>query len=111
VIPVAFGPTALFLYGASASSGREHKAAYLAQWHSLLWAIEQGCRRYDWWGGPDILDESDQLWGVYRFKKGFGAEWVEQLGAWDFAPSRRGYAAYRLAARARAALLRARSCN
>ncbi len=84
VIPVAFGPTTWFLYGASATAGREHMPAYAAQWESLRWAVSRGCRHYDWWGGPTVLDERDPLWGVYRFKRGFGAAWVEQLGAWDF---------------------------
>ena len=83
VIPVAYGPTAWYLYGASGDDGREHMPTYLAQWHSLRWAISRGCRRYDWWGGPTRLDPGDPLWGVYQFKRGFGAAWVDQLGAWD----------------------------
>jgi lipid II:glycine glycyltransferase (peptidoglycan interpeptide bridge formation enzyme) len=70
--PVAYGPTTWYLYGASADEGREHMAAYAAQWASLRWALERGCRSYDWWGGPTQLTESDPMWGVYRFKEGFG---------------------------------------
>lgn len=83
VIPVTFGRTAWYLYGASADEGREHMPAYLAQWESLRWALGEGCRRYDWWGGPTELVASDPLWGVYRFKVGFGATWAPQVGAWD----------------------------
>lgn len=101
VFPVAFGDTAWYLYGASADAGREHMPAYLAQWASLEWALARGCRRYDWWGGPTLLEESDSLWGVYRFKEGFGATWVPQLGAWDFAPLPALFRAYGLLARAR----------
>ncbi len=82
-LPVRFGGTAWFLYGASANEGREHMAAYLAQWESLRWAMQQGCRRYDWWGAPSTLTPSDRLWGVFRFKSGFGAVFRAQLGAWD----------------------------
>jgi lipid II:glycine glycyltransferase (peptidoglycan interpeptide bridge formation enzyme) len=98
VVPVAYGPTTWYLYGASADEGREHMASYLAQWASLEWAVARGCRRYDWWGGPTGLDPSDPLWGVYRFKDGFGARWVRQLGAWDYAPSPLLHRLYRLAA-------------
>jgi lipid II:glycine glycyltransferase (peptidoglycan interpeptide bridge formation enzyme) len=101
VFPVAFGDTAWYLYGASADAGREHMPAYLAQWASLEWALERGCRRYDWWGGPTRLAEDDPLWGVYRFKEGFGATWVPQLGAWDYAPNPALARAYGLLARAR----------
>lgn len=82
-LPVRFGRTAWFLYGASTTQGREHMASYAAQWESLRWAIDQGCDTYDWWGGPDALVASDRLWGVYRFKAGFGATLRQQLGAWD----------------------------
>jgi lipid II:glycine glycyltransferase (peptidoglycan interpeptide bridge formation enzyme) len=106
VIPAAFGPTAWFLYGASATEGRRHMGAYAAQWESLRWAIERGCRRYDWWGGPDRLDERDPLWGVHRFKSGFGASWVEQLGAWDYPARPAAYALWRVASRLRRRVLR-----
>jgi lipid II:glycine glycyltransferase (peptidoglycan interpeptide bridge formation enzyme) len=108
VLPVAYGPTAWYLYGASADHGREHMPAYLAQWASLEWALARGCRSYDWWGGPTRLVEADPLWGVYRFKDGFGARWVQQLGAWDYAPVPAFFRAYRVLGAARRALLRAR---
>jgi lipid II:glycine glycyltransferase (peptidoglycan interpeptide bridge formation enzyme) len=56
---------------------------YLLQWQAMLWAKEQGCAIYDLWGIPDkdektleenFLDRRDGLWGVYRFKRGFGGE-------------------------------------
>jgi lipid II:glycine glycyltransferase (peptidoglycan interpeptide bridge formation enzyme) len=105
VFSPAFGDTAWYLHGASADDGREHMPAYLAQWESLRWAVARGCRRYDWWGGPDALDAADPLWGVYRFKEGFGAEWVEQLGAWDFPADPLRFALYRRLAAMRHRLL------
>lgn len=96
-----FGPTAWYLYGASASSGREHMAPHAALAASLRWAREAGCARFDWWGGPTELVESDPLWGVYRFKRQLGAVWRPQLGAWDLAPDPLRGAAYRALARAR----------
>lgn len=109
VIPVAFGDTAWYLYGASADVGREHRPAYLAQWESLRWAVGRGCTRYDWWGGPTVLDERDSLWGVYRFKSGFGATLAAQQGAWDFPCGGWRYAAYRRADQVRRAWIAARA--
>ena len=94
VIPVRFGHTAWYLYGASTPSGRDLMPSYAAQWASLKWAIQAGCTVYDWWGGPTVLAEEDPLWGVYRFKQGFGAQWVEQVGAWDFPLNRAAYTSY-----------------
>ncbi|MCD4739410.1 MAG: peptidoglycan bridge formation glycyltransferase FemA/FemB family protein, partial [Anaerolineae bacterium] len=52
----------------------------------------RGCTTYDLWGVPDynegILEEefaerSDGLWGVYRFKRGFGGQVVRFAGLWE----------------------------
>ena len=101
VIPVAFGATAWYLYGASADAGREHMPAHLAQWESLRWAIARGCARYDWWGGPTGPSEDDPLAGVSRFKAGFGAVLVRQQGAWDYPAGGWRYAAFQAADRIR----------
>ena len=37
----------------------------------MKWAKAQGYATYDMWGAPDRFDESDSLWGVYQFKRGF----------------------------------------
>jgi lipid II:glycine glycyltransferase (peptidoglycan interpeptide bridge formation enzyme) len=57
---------------------------HLLQWEAIRWAKEQGCTVYDFWGSPDRLDPKDPMWGVYRFKRGFGARLVRTIGAWDF---------------------------
>jgi peptidoglycan pentaglycine glycine transferase (the first glycine) len=41
------------------------------------------------WGAPDHFDESDRLWGVYRFKQGFGGQVIQGVGAFDY-PVNRG---------------------
>jgi lipid II:glycine glycyltransferase (peptidoglycan interpeptide bridge formation enzyme) len=37
------------------------------------------------WGAPDNFTEKDSMWGVYKFKRGFGGIVVRTIGAWDFA--------------------------
>jgi len=89
-----FGPTAWYFYGASSNEGRRHMPTYLLQWEAMRWAMDQGCTTYDWWGAPNELDESDPMWGVYRFKQGFGGKFVRWIGAWDYAPRPGLYRAY-----------------
>ena len=79
-----YGPTAWYFYGASTAQARELMPNHALQWAALRWARGAGCTRYDWWGAPDRLDESDPMWGVYRFKAGFGGEFVPGIGAWDY---------------------------
>lgn len=78
------GKRAWYMYGASSDRKRQVMSNYLLQWEAMLWAKAQGCAIYDMWGAPDILDESDPLWGVYRFKAGFGGSFVRHIGAYDY---------------------------
>ena len=94
VIIFAFAGRAWYMYGASRALHREKMPNHLLQWEAIRWAQERGCITYDMWGAPDVLDESDPLWGVYRFKRGFGGELVQHIGAWDFPASRLGYWLY-----------------
>lgn len=89
-----FGPKAWYFYGMSGSQERQRQPAYLLQWEAIRWARARGCATYDFWGAPDTFDESDPLWGVYRFKDGFGGTVVRHIGAWDYAPNRALYRAY-----------------
>lgn len=79
-----FGPTAWYMYGASSGRHRERMPNNLLQWEAICQARAAGCTLYDLWGAPDRLEESDPMWGVYRFKRGLGGELARGLGAWDF---------------------------
>lgn len=89
-----FGSTAWYFYGASTAQSRDLMPNHALQWAALRWAKAAGCTRYDWWGAPDVLDEGDPMWGVYRFKQGFGGEFVPHIGAWDYPTNRFAYWLY-----------------
>jgi len=80
------GERAIYMYGASTHKERNRMPNYLLQWEAIRWSKAQGCRVYDFWGAPTEFVEDDQLWGVWRFKKGFNARVVRHIGAWDYAP-------------------------
>jgi len=84
VILFRFGARAWYLYGASRSRHRNRMPNHLLQWEAIRWAKGQGCLEYDLWGAPDRLDEGDPMWGVYRFKQGFGGTFVPHIGAYDY---------------------------
>ncbi len=77
------GRLAWYLYGASANQGRELMPAYAVQWEAIRRAVDAGCTVYDFRGVSGDLSEDNPLYGLYRFKKGFGAELVEFVGEWD----------------------------
>lgn len=79
-----FGKRAWYFYGASRNTHRELMPNHLLQWEAMRRAKQQGCTEYDFWGAPDVLDESAPMYGVYKFKMGFGGEFVERIPAHDF---------------------------
>ena len=78
-----FGDRAWYLYGMSRPLHREKMPNHLLQWEAMRRSKQAGCTVYDLWGAPDKFDERDPLWGVYRFKEGFGGRVVRHIGAWD----------------------------
>jgi peptidoglycan pentaglycine glycine transferase (the first glycine) len=81
-----FKKTAWYMYGASSNQHRNLMPNFLLQWEAMRLAKRNGCTKYDMWGAPDRFDASDPLWGVFRFKTGFGGQTMQGLGAFDFPP-------------------------
>lgn len=86
------GNRAYYLYGASTDEERNRMPTYLLQWEAMRWAKACGCEEYDLWGVPDeeaatleanFEKRKDGLWGVYRFKRGFGGELKRAVQAMD----------------------------
>jgi lipid II:glycine glycyltransferase (peptidoglycan interpeptide bridge formation enzyme) len=86
------GNRAYYLYGASTDEERNRMPTYLLQWEAMRWAKARGCEEYDLWGVPDedevtleanFEKQHDGLWGVYRFKRGFGGELKRAVQAMD----------------------------
>lgn len=94
IFVMARGEYAYYMYGASSNAERNRMPTYLVQWEAMKWAKAHGCKWYDLWGIPDLEEDEletsfsqrhahDGLWGVYRFKRGFGGETWRSVGAWD----------------------------
>lgn len=93
------GRRAFHVYAGSSLVGRQLKPNDLLHWEVIRRAQADGFLSYDLWGIPDavgraaeaggstteIAGAGDGLWGVYRFKSGFGGEVVRYVGAFDYA--------------------------
>ncbi|MGE5370476.1 MAG: lipid II:glycine glycyltransferase FemX [Solirubrobacterales bacterium] len=77
------GEKAWYLYGASSNRHRNVMPNYLLQWTMIRWAKARGCTLYDFRGVSGDLSEDNPLYGLYRFKKGFGGDFVQFIGEWD----------------------------
>ncbi|MBN1453824.1 MAG: peptidoglycan bridge formation glycyltransferase FemA/FemB family protein [Anaerolineales bacterium] len=89
-----FAGRAYYMYGMSRETHREKMPNYLLQWEAMQRAKAAGCSLYDLWGAPDEFNESDSMWGVFRFKEGLGGQVVRTLGAWDYTPKPFWYKMY-----------------
>ena len=80
IIPIMYGNKTWYLYGASSNSHRNLMPNYLLQWTMIKEAIANGNDVYDFRGVSGVVDENHPQYGLYRFKKGFGAEFTEFIG-------------------------------
>lgn len=87
-LAIRFGDRVSYVYGCSTSRHRELMPNYLMQWNMISWAIESGCRIYDFMGIPHCNEENHPNYGVYRFKKGFNGRVVKYAGEFDYIFSR-----------------------
>ena len=80
VIPIFYGNKTWYLYGASSNEHRNLMPNYLLQWEMIKMALKRNDDIYDLRGVSGVVDENHPQYGLYRFKKGFGAEFTEFLG-------------------------------
>jgi lipid II:glycine glycyltransferase (peptidoglycan interpeptide bridge formation enzyme) len=80
IIPIMYGKKTWYLYGASSNKHRNLMPNYLLQWTMIKEAIANGCDVYDFRGVSGVVDENHPQYGLYRFKKGFNADFTEFIG-------------------------------
>jgi len=95
IIVLRFGRWSWYMYGASANEQRNLMPNHLLQWNGMQWAKARGCWYYNFRGIPDVLEEGQELWGVYIFKRGFGGYALRFLETHDLVYQPLVYGAYR----------------
>ena len=81
-----FGRKCVYMLGVSTREKSKITPANLLQWEIMKWAKERGITHYDMWGVPTPAErdnENHPLYGVYKFKAGFGSELVDFVGTLD----------------------------
>ena len=82
-LAIWYGDKVWYLYGASSNEDRNYMPNYLLQWEMIRWAVEKGCRVYDFRGVPGDVGEDHPLYGLVKFKKGFNGDYTEFVGEMD----------------------------
>lgn len=85
---------ATYLYGASSGEERSLMAPYALQWEAIRQARKNGCTSYDLFGIAPRPDPEHPLYGLFRFKSGFGGTLIHRQGAWDFPYDQQAYSMY-----------------
>lgn len=88
---------AVYLYGASSNEHRNVMPAYILQWTAIKDAKRAGCLYYDFYGIPPSDNPNHPMYGLYRFKTGFGGVILHRVGSLDVPVKSFIYRVYRIA--------------
>ncbi|MCX6781727.1 MAG: peptidoglycan bridge formation glycyltransferase FemA/FemB family protein [Candidatus Magasanikbacteria bacterium] len=101
---IGFGDTFTYVFGASDYEHRSLMAPYLIQWEGIKMGQRYDFKFYDFFGvapktgqqadGNYEYDNNHQYAGVTKFKQGFGGEYREDPGTFDFSISSWRYKFY-----------------
>ncbi|MEE4197381.1 MAG: peptidoglycan bridge formation glycyltransferase FemA/FemB family protein [Bacteroidales bacterium] len=95
LLMVISGGRATYLYGASTTKKRNLMGTYALQWEAICKAKSKGCKEYDFFGISPTPDKAHPMYGLYRFKKGFGGSEYHRQGCWDYPLQEEAYEIYR----------------
>ncbi|MFP4267302.1 MAG: lipid II:glycine glycyltransferase FemX, partial [Spirochaetaceae bacterium] len=101
IIVSLYGDTATYMYGAGSNYKRNLMGSYAVQWEAIRLAKRLGVSFYDFFGIPPADDPSHPMYGLYRFKTGFGGRIIHRIGSMDYPISPSGYFFYRKAEKLR----------
>ncbi|MCL2037504.1 peptidoglycan bridge formation glycyltransferase FemA/FemB family protein [Candidatus Saccharibacteria bacterium] len=93
------GETMSYAHAASLTEFRKISPATGLGLYALLFAHEQGCKNFDWFGvAPEgSTDPRYRAWqGFTQFKQSFGGQRINRLGTWELPLKKVRYLLYRL---------------
>jgi lipid II:glycine glycyltransferase (peptidoglycan interpeptide bridge formation enzyme) len=82
-----FATTCHYLHGGFDWGSRQSRPNEALHWQAIQWAKDRGCTKYDLLGSSTRYppQEGNPGYGIYVFKKGFGAELDYLVGYFDLA--------------------------
>lgn len=97
ILFLVYGNEVLSLYGGSEAKLMQFQSAYTVHYDGVKYAVENGYKRYNFYGITGDFREENPLYGLYLFKKSFGGNVVELVGEFDLVVSNFWYNTYKLA--------------
>lgn len=93
---IMHGKEIVYLFGASYKPFMKYNSQYLLQQVMIEYAIENGCDRFNFYGIDGNFDKNSKHFGLFDFKRGFGAVVHELIGEFDLIISKPTYNLYKL---------------
>lgn len=97
ILFLIYGNEVLSLHGGSLASLMQFQSAYTLHFAGIKYAIDNGYKRYNFYGITGDFKKENPLYGLYLFKKSFGGHVVELIGEFDLVISNFWYKTYNTA--------------
>jgi len=92
------GTTMCYAHAANHHEYRNISPAYGLGLYALLFAHEQGCKYFDWYGvAPEGAPDNHRWAGFTQFKLSFGGQRVSYSGTWELPVNKMRYRLYKTA--------------
>ena len=99
ILFLIYGDEVLSLVGGSYDKYMEFQSAYTVHFEGMKMALNNGYKRYNFYGITGDFNESNPLFGLYSFKRDFGGKVVELLGEFDLVINKFYYVVYKVSFR------------
>lgn len=93
---LSYGDQVVFLLGASYKDFMNYGAQYLIQYEMIKYAIDNKFKKYNFYGIDGNFNKDAKNYGLFDFKRGFGADVVELIGEFDLPISKPKYYLYKV---------------
>ena len=93
---IMHGKEIVYLFGASYKPFMKYNSQYLLQQVMIEYAIENGYDKFNFYGIDGNFDKNSKHFGLFDFKRGFGAIVHELIGEFDLIISKPTYTLYKL---------------
>lgn len=78
-----FGRQVVSLFGASYREFMKFNGQYFLNYEMIKYALNNGYDKFNFFGITGEFNEDSDMYGLFNFKRGFGAEVVELIGEFD----------------------------
>ena len=83
-----FGKQVVSLFGASYREFMKFNGQYFLNYEMIKYALNNGYEKFNFFGITGEFNEDSDMYGLFNFKRGFGAEVVELIGEFNLVTDR-----------------------